>query len=67
MGVKYASDIYWSEKMAANYYSFDKTHGLQDYNYYQEAIVTGVVGAYSEPRTSSKKIYNYLVKKYVSE
>ena len=59
MGVKYASDIYWSEKMAANYYSFDKTHGLQDYNYYQEAIVTGVVGAYSEPRTSSKKIYNY--------
>jgi hypothetical protein len=45
--------------MAANYYSFDKTHGLQDYNYYQEAIVTGVVGAYSEPRTSSKKIYNY--------
>lgn len=59
MGVKYASDIYWSEKMAANYYSFDKAHGLQDYNYYQEAIVTGVVGAYTEPRTSSKKVYNY--------
>ena len=35
MNVKYASDPYWSEKMASNYYSFDKSKGLQDYNFYQ--------------------------------
>ena len=31
MNVKYASDPYWGEKAAANYYSFDKKYGLQDY------------------------------------
>ena len=34
MNVKYASDTYWSEKMASNYYYLDKSLGLQDYNYY---------------------------------
>lgn len=32
--VKYSSDPYWGEKIAAKYYEFDKTLGLQDYNYY---------------------------------
>ena len=59
MNVKYASDTYWSEKMAANYYSLDKAFGLQDYNYYQLGVVNGPTRAYSEPSTSSKFIYEY--------
>ncbi len=59
MNVKYASDTYWSEKMAANYYSFDKAFGMQDYNYYQLGVVNGPTDAYQNPSTSSKKIYTY--------
>lgn len=59
MNVKYASDTYWSEKMASNYYSFDKAKGLQDYNYYQLAVANGPVNAYQQPNTSSKFIYEY--------
>lgn len=59
MNVKYASDTYWSEKMAANYYSLDKAFGLQDYNYYQLGVVTGQTNAYQSPSTSSKLIYSY--------
>ncbi len=59
MNVKYASDTYWSEKMAANYYSLDKALGMQDYNYYQLGVVNGPTNAYSEPSTSSKFIYSY--------
>ncbi len=59
MNVKYASDTYWSEKMAANYYSLDKAFGLQDYNYYQLGVVTGPTTAYKDPSTSSKIIYTY--------
>lgn len=59
MNVKYASDTYWSEKMAANYYSLDKAFGLQDYNYYQLGVVKGQTNAYQEPSTSSKFIYSY--------
>ena len=59
MNVKYASDTYWSEKMAANYYSLDKALGLQDYNYYQLGVVKGQTNAYQEPSTSSKFIYSY--------
>ena len=59
MNVKYASDTYWSEKMAANYYSLDKAFGLQDYNYYQLGVVNGPTNAYQNPSTSSKFIYSY--------
>ena len=59
MNVKYASDTYWSEKMAANYYSFDKAFGMQDYNYYQLGVVNGPTDAYQNPTTSSKRIYTY--------
>ena len=62
MNVKYASDPYWSEKMAANYYALDKAFGLQDYNYYQLGVVKYSIPAYYEPSTSSKVIYNYTEK-----
>ena len=59
MNVKYASDTYWSEKMAANYYSLDKALGMQDYNYYQLGVVNGPTNAYQSPSTSSRFIYEY--------
>ena len=59
MNVKYASDTYWSEKMAANYYSLDKAFGLQDYNFYQLGVVKQSTQAYSTPSTSGKKVYVY--------
>ena len=59
MNVKYASDTYWSEKMASNYYYLDKSLGLQDYNYYQLGVVTGPTVAYQSPNTSSRQIYTY--------
>lgn len=59
MNVKYASDTYWSEKMAANYYALDKALGLQDYNYYQLGVVTGPTNAYKAASTSSKFVYKY--------
>lgn len=59
MNVKYASDTYWSEKMAANYYDFDRSKGLQDYNYYQLGVVTDSIAAYSDASRNSKYIYTY--------
>ena len=59
MNVKYASDTYWSEKMAANYYSMDKALGLQDYNYYQLGVLKNPANAYQDSTTSSKVIYKY--------
>lgn len=59
MNVKYASDTYWSEKMAANYYSLDRAKGLQDYNYYQLGVVTRQVNAMSDATNSSRFIYSY--------
>lgn len=38
MNVKYASDPYWGEKAAANYYRFDRNLGFKDYNYYTIGI-----------------------------
>ena len=59
MNVKYASDTYWSEKMAAQYYSLDKAKGLQDYNFYQLGVVTRQVNAMSDANNSSKFVYSY--------
>lgn len=60
MNVKYASDTYWSEKMASHYYAFDKSKGLQDYNFYQLGVVTrNAVIARSDARNSAKEIYKY--------
>lgn len=59
MNVKYASDAYWGEKMASNYYFLDKAYGLQDYNYYQTAVTTQAASAKSAPRVNSKTVFNY--------
>ncbi len=59
MNVKYATDAYWSEKMAANYYNFDKSKGLNDYNYYQLGVITTPTKAYFGSSTTSKIIYEY--------
>lgn len=60
MNVKYASDPYWSEKMAANYYSLDKSKGLQDYNYYQLGVLKqGAVIARSDAKNSAKEVYKF--------
>lgn len=60
MNVKYASDPYWSEKMASNYYSLDKSKGLQDYNYYQLGVLKqGAVVARSAAKISAKKVYKF--------
>ena len=59
--VRYASDAYWGEKMAGNYYSIDKTYGFQDYN---QRLTFGIKQSassapiYSEPKTNSKKYYD---------
>ena len=59
MNVKYASDTYWSEKMASNYFSLDRALGLQDYNYYQLGVLLRPTYTYSAPSTSSRVIYQY--------
>lgn len=59
MNVRYASDVYWGEKMASYYYSFDKAFGLQDYNFYQTAVTTQATTAMSAPSTSAKRVFNY--------
>ena len=59
MNVKYASDTYWSEKMAANYYSMDAALGLQDYNYYQLGVVTAPIAARTDATSSAKFLYTY--------
>lgn len=58
MNVKYATDAYWSEKMAAKYYGLDSYYGLNDYNYYQLGVVTKPTNAYFNT-SASKVIYTY--------
>lgn len=59
MNVKYASDVYWGEKMANNYYNVDSVLGFQDYNFYQLGITTQSVPALAYPTYNSKTVYNY--------
>jgi len=58
MNIKYASDPYWSEKMASNYYAIDHYYGFQDYNYYQLGVNKTQVAARSNPSNSAKVVYN---------
>lgn len=58
MNVKYATDAYWSEKMAAKYYGLDSYYGLNDYNYYQLGVVTKPTNAYFNT-SASRVIYTY--------
>ena len=57
MNVKYASDVYWGEKMASNYYNLDKAYGFQDYNFYQTGVTNQSTYTYSTPNMASKKVY----------
>ena len=59
MNVKYASDAFWSEKMASHYYAFDKAKGLQDYDYYQLGVTKGVVDAKADANMDAKFVYQY--------
>lgn len=59
INVKYASDPYWGEKAAKNYYLFDKKYGLQDYEKYSIGIKTST-NSYpikAEPNNSSATLY----------
>lgn len=59
--VSYASDAYWGEKMAGNYYSLDRYFGFQDFN---QRLILGIkqgseaAPVYSAPSTQSNKYYN---------
>lgn len=59
--VSYASDAYWGEKMAGNYYTLDKSFSFQDYN--QRKIlgikqISEAAAVYSMPSTDSIKYYD---------
>lgn len=59
--VSYASDAYWGEKMAGNYYSIDKNFGFQDFNQRKTLGIKQSAEAapvYQEPNTNSVKYYN---------
>lgn len=59
INVKYASDPYWGEKAAANYYQFDSYYGLQDYNYYSIAVKnddTTVIYPKKSPKTKGLNV-----------
>ena len=59
MNVLYASDVYWGEKAASYYYSFDKENGFLDRNYYQLIVSNcGDINVRVAPKTSSKVVYN---------
>ena len=58
MNVMYASDVYWGEKAADYYYSFDRDNGMLDYNYYQLIVSkTEDINVRSAPNTNSKIVY----------
>ena len=58
MNVQYASDVYWGEKAASYYYSFDKSNGFLDKNYYQLIISTSSgVNVRKSPKTSATAVY----------
>ena len=59
MNIKYASDVYWSEKMASNYYYVDKAFGMQDYDFYQLGIINTPTHARIGASTKLKDIYYY--------
>ena len=62
MNVMYASDVYWGEKAANFYYTFDKDNGLLDYDYYQ-LIVSNSSDINVRSGPSTKKSIVYTIKK----
>ena len=59
MNVKYASDPYWGEKIAAIYRSVDAFVDYKDYNKYTIGVKTSnvAVPVYSETKTDSVELY----------
>lgn len=57
--VEYASDPYWGEKGAYQYFAFDRTYGYQDYGNYTLGIKTSSNNytIYKEPDTNSNALY----------
>ena len=60
MNVMYATDPYWGEKAAQNYYFADSAYGKADYLYNTLGIKlkSENIYVYSEPNENSKQIYN---------
>ena len=61
LNVKYASDSYHGEKNAGRAYAVDKYLGLEDYEKYTIGLTNCSAVAYSEPSTSSYKLYKYCI------
>ena len=59
INVKYASDPFHGEKVAAMAYEIDKYLGFKDYGLYTIGVTNKVTYAYSEPSTSSWAYYKY--------
>lgn len=59
MNVKYASDPYWGEKIAQQYYLFDKQYGFQDYEKYGIGIKTSQISVpiKADPNNQSATLY----------
>ena len=58
MNVMYASDVFWGEKAASYYYSFDKDNGMLDYDYYQLIISKySDINIRTSPDTKGSVIY----------
>ena len=59
MNVKYASDPFWGEKIAAWYYKLDTANGLKDYNQYTIGINNkgSVYNIRQQANTSSSILY----------
>lgn len=60
MNVMYATDPYWGEKAAQNYFFTDSTYGRADYLYNTLGVKlkSSDINIYKEPNTESKVIYN---------
>ena len=59
IAVKYASDPYWSEKAASNYFKLENSTGITDNNYYTIGIKNkfGNLNVYKEPNVYSTLLY----------
>ncbi len=59
MNVKYASDPFWGEKIAAYYHRVDAANGKKDLDFYQLGMIQNSTGVsvYAQPNSSSKELY----------
>ena len=58
MNVKYASDPYWGEKIAAHYLAMDRAAGNKDYGLYTIGKFKNKAPIYREANTTSGKVYD---------